>query len=58
MTREELIRFEDDIADCFNNAMIKAPVHLYSGNEDQIIDVFKNVKQEDWVFCTWRSLLA
>jgi len=55
MTREELIRFEDDIADCFNNAMIKAPVHLYSGNEDQIIDVFKNVKQEDWVFCTWRS---
>ena len=29
MTKEQLIAFEDDIAECFNNAMIKAPVHLY-----------------------------
>lgn len=55
MTKEQLIEFETDIAECFNNAMIKAPVHLYWGNEDQIIDVFKNVDKDDWVFCTWRS---
>jgi len=55
LNKEQLIVFETDIADCFNNAMIKAPVHLYDGNEDQMIDIFKNVKEEDWVFCTWRS---
>jgi len=55
MNESDLIRFEDDIADCFNNAMIKAPVHLYSGNEKQMVDIFKNVRDDDWVFCTWRS---
>lgn len=57
LTKEELIEFENDIADCFNSAMIKAPVHLYNGNEEQIIDVFKKHKigKEDWVLCSWRS---
>jgi TPP-dependent pyruvate/acetoin dehydrogenase alpha subunit len=54
-TEQELIDFETEIGECFNNGMIKAPIHLYSGNETQIIDIFKNVKDEDWVFCTWRS---
>jgi pyruvate dehydrogenase E1 component alpha subunit len=54
-TPQELIDFENDIADCFNSGSIKAPVHLYSGNEDQIIKVFQDVKEDDWVFCTWRS---
>ena len=55
LNKNQLIEFENDIADCFNNAMIKAPVHLYYGNEDQMIDIFKDVKTDDWVFCTWRS---
>ena len=57
MTKEELIEFEDEIAEYFNNAMIKAPVHLYHGNEEQMIDVFKkhNIGKEDWVLCSWRS---
>jgi TPP-dependent pyruvate/acetoin dehydrogenase alpha subunit len=55
MNKEQLISFEEDIAECFNNAMIKAPVHLYYGNEDQMIDIFKQVKSEDWILCTWRS---
>jgi pyruvate dehydrogenase E1 component alpha subunit len=55
LTKEQLIAFETDIADCFNNAMIKAPVHLYDGNEEQMIDIFKKVQSDDWVFCTWRS---
>jgi pyruvate dehydrogenase E1 component alpha subunit len=54
-TKQELIDFETDIAECFNNAMIKAPVHLYDGNEEQMINIFENVKSKDWVFCTWRS---
>lgn len=55
MNKEELIKFEEDIAESFNSGMIKAPVHLYNGNEEQMIEVFKNVKKEDWVFCSWRS---
>jgi len=55
MNKEQLIDFETDIAECFNNAMIKAPIHLYDGNEEQIIQIFQNVKDEDWIFCTWRS---
>jgi TPP-dependent pyruvate/acetoin dehydrogenase alpha subunit len=55
LTTKELIDFEDDIAGSFNSGLIKAPIHLYSGNENQIIDIFKNVNEEDWVFCSWRS---
>jgi len=53
--REKLIRFEEKIAAHFNNGLIRAPVHLYYGNEDQVIEVFKNVKSKDWVFSSWRS---
>ncbi len=54
-TPEELVAFETEIGNCFNEGMIKAPIHLYDGNESQIIEVFENVKDEDWIFCTWRS---
>jgi len=55
MRPDELIAFEEEIAECFNNAQIRAPIHLYSGNEKHIINIFKNVKKQDYVFCTWRS---
>jgi len=57
MTKEELIEFENEIAECFNNALIKAPVHLYHGNEEQMIDIFKKhkISKDDWVLCSWRS---
>jgi len=51
----DLVKFEEDIADLFNNAKIKAPVHLYYGNEKTIINIFKKIKKQDWVFCSWRS---
>ena len=55
MTTEELIAFEEDIANEFNNSNIRAPIHLYHGNERQLIEIFKSVKNEDWVLCSWRS---
>ena len=55
MDKEELIKFEEEIAELFNGGNIFAPVHLYNGNEDQIINVFKKVRSQDWVFCSWRS---
>lgn len=55
MIKEQLISFEEDIAKEFNDAKIKAPVHLYSGNEEEMINIFKDVNPEDWVLCSWRS---
>ena len=54
-TEKELIDFEEEIANCFNEAEIKAPVHLYSGNESQMLSIFKTISPNDWVLCTWRS---
>ena len=55
MTQEALIAFEDKVAALFNDAKIRAPVHLYSGNEAEMIEVFKDVRPNDWLFCSWRS---
>ena len=38
--------FEEEIANLFNNAKIRAPVHLYYGNEENIINVFKKIKKK------------
>ena len=54
MTREDLIAFEESIADEFNAGKIPYPIHLDNGNEDALIDVFKSVKPQDWVFGSWR----
>ena len=56
VTKNELIEFETKIGDAFNNGEIKAPIHLYHGNEDLITEVFKDIDIEnDWVCCTWRN---
>jgi len=55
MTPEELIAFEADIAAEYNAGKIRYPVHLSGGNENQLIDIFKNFKKGDWVFSTWRN---
>lgn len=54
-TKDELIQFETKIGDLFNDGKIKAPIHLYYGNEDEMIKIFSKIKDEDWIFCTWRS---
>ena len=56
VTKEELTQFESEIATLFNSAKIRAPIHLYSGNEEQIMRVFKKIDtKNDWVCCTWRN---
>lgn len=52
---EKLIAFETEIAEIFNSGKIRAPIHLYSGNEVSILSVFETVTPEDWVYCSWRS---
>jgi TPP-dependent pyruvate/acetoin dehydrogenase alpha subunit len=56
ISKQELIDFETDIGERFNRAEIRAPIHLYHGNEDQIVKVFEKINtQNDWVCCTWRN---
>ena len=56
VTKKSLIEFENRIGDAFNNGEILAPIHLYSGNEDMLIEIFKKINiEEDWVCCTWRN---
>ena len=46
MTKQELIDFETHIANQFNEGKIRAPVHLYYGNEKNIISVFSTIKKK------------
>jgi pyruvate dehydrogenase E1 component alpha subunit len=56
VTAEDLIKFERDIGDTFDRGEIRAPIHLYSGNEQTMIDIFKDINiEDDWVCCTWRN---
>ncbi len=55
MTPAQLIAFEEDIASEFNSGKIRAPIHLYFGNEEAIIEVFRHIRPQDWVLCSWRS---
>ena len=50
-----LINFENKIIKLFNSAKIKSPVHLHSGNEENLIKIFKKIKKNDWVLSSWRS---
>ena len=50
----DLKAFEEGIAAEFNAGKIRYPVHLESGNEDALIEVFQEVRPQDWVFGTWR----
>jgi pyruvate dehydrogenase E1 component alpha subunit len=52
---EDLMEFEEQVAELFNAGKIRAPVHLYSGCEQQMIEIFAGIKHDDYVFCTWRS---
>ena len=53
--KEDLIRFEDMIVAHWESGEIKGPVHLSNGNEEQLIEIGKRIKPNDWVFSTWRS---
>ena len=54
-TVELLKEFEEEIANSFNMGKIRSPIHLSDGNEEALIQIFEEIKEGDWVFCSWRS---
>lgn len=51
----DLIAFEDEMAREFEAGNIKAPLHLSGGNEQELLDIFADVGEADWVCGTWRA---
>jgi pyruvate dehydrogenase E1 component alpha subunit len=51
----DLIEFEERVYSYYNNGDIKGPIHLSNGNEEQLIDIFKYIDKDDWVFSAWRN---
>jgi len=54
-SKQDLIDFEDDIISHWENGEISGPIHLSNGNEDELIEIFKKISINDYVFSTWRS---
>jgi len=55
VNEEDLIAFETEIAGLFEAGKIRAPIHLSDGNELDLINIFENIKPDDWVFSNHRS---
>jgi len=55
MNKEDLIEFEEEIKQLFLDKKIKSPVHLSVGSEEPLIEIFKKIKKDDWVFSAHRS---
>ena len=55
MNKKQLIAFETRIAKLWQAGKIKVPVHLSSGNEDALIEIFKGIRKQDYVFSTHRN---
>ncbi len=56
LSKEDLMAFEERVKEAFLAKLIRAPIHLSSETQAQpLIDLFKNVQPQDWVFSTHRS---
>jgi pyruvate dehydrogenase E1 component alpha subunit len=54
-TPEKLRAFEEEIRDIYLTGAIRGPIHLSGNNEEQLIEIFKQVRPQDWVLSTHRS---
>mgnify|MGYP003645656236 FL=1 len=57
LTPQDLRDFELRVFSLFESKKIFSPIHLRGGNEEQLIEIFKHVKEEDYCVATWASHL-
>ena len=55
LTVDELITFESKVRDAYEAGRIKGPIHLAKNNEEQLIEIFQYIDEDDWVFVPWRN---
>lgn len=53
--KQLLIDFEANLIKLFEEGKINCPLHLCGGNEAQLIKIFEQIKEKDYVFSTHRS---
>ena len=54
-TKKELIEFEDNIVNKYKDNKLPFLFHLCGGNEEQLIDIFDDINDGDYVFATHRN---
>ncbi len=55
MTAQSLIEFESGIRELWERGQLPSLVHLCGGNEQQLIEIFSEIKEDDWIFSTHRT---
>jgi len=55
MNKKDLINFEKKVQKVYEEGKITAPIHLSGNNEDQLIEIFKKIDKDDWIFSNWRN---
>lgn len=53
ITKQELLDFEEEIYNLDKQGLIKSPVHLRGGNIDALLEIFRNIREQDWICGTW-----
>ncbi len=55
MDAADLIAFEAEVARRFEAKEIHGPVHLSGAGEEELIEIFADIKRTDWVASTYRN---
>ena len=55
LTPQDLIDFETKVKETYEAGKIKGPIHLAKNNEEQLIEIFQYIDEDDWVFVPWRN---
>ena len=55
LTKDDLISFETEVRDLYEEGKVKSPIHLAKDNEDELIEIFQYIDPDDWVFQAWRN---
>ena len=55
LTPQNLIDFETKVKETYEAGKIKGPIHLAKNNEEQLIEIFQYIDENDWVFVPWRN---
>ena len=54
-TKEELVDFENQIGDLYMDNQLPFLFHLSGGNENELINIFKDIKDDDYVISSHRN---
>jgi pyruvate dehydrogenase E1 component alpha subunit len=54
-TKQDLIDFENSIIDLYKDCKLPFLFHLSGGNEDQLVEIFKDIKDGDYVISNHRN---